>query len=129
MAYELTSGQVAAVLRERGVVLSTSTVQRYARQGVIPCRPTPGGRYRFDIAEVLAALDARSPSRGLSAEPLTGGLGRAELPADSPSQRLRRQMRGHVSSLAPVTAEGADAAPSAVREQLAHSSRRSLALA
>ena len=127
MGYELSSGQVAAALRERGLRIATSTVQRYAREGLLPCRPTPGGRYRFDLTEVLATFAARSPARMLGGAPLTGGLGVAELPVDSPAERLRRGTRGHVSGTA--VAGPAPKRVSAVRDQLAHSARRSLALA
>ena len=116
------------------MVLSASTVQRYARDGLIPCRPTPGGRYRFDLAEVLAALDPR-PAVRLTGEAVTGALSIAELPVESPAHRLhrhmRRHMRGHTSLPATATAaddEDASGASSAVPEQLANSSRRSLAL-
>jgi len=40
----------------RAVGLSASTVQRYARQGMIPFTQTPGGQRRFSIEEVKAAL-------------------------------------------------------------------------
>ncbi len=38
--------------------LSESTVRAYARQGRIPFKMTPGGHRRFDLDEVVRALDA-----------------------------------------------------------------------
>lgn len=123
MSYELTSGQLAAALRGVGTTLSVTTVQRYAREGRIPCRPTPGGRYRYDLQEVLAALRT-SPAAGLNSPALAGGLGSGELPADSAAERLRRQARGHSSVTAAVELLSR---PTAMHEQIAHASRRSLA--
>lgn len=63
----MSSGALARALGQRGVYLSAPTLQRYARQGRLPARPTPGGHYRFDLAEVLRALEAGSvaaPTRG-----------------------------------------------------------------
>jgi hypothetical protein len=124
VSYEMTSGQLAAALRAAGTILSVSTVQRYAREGRIPSRPTPGGRYRYDLQEVLAALSTSSPTVGLSAPTLAGGLGTAELPADSAAERRRRQVRGHASVTA---ATEVLSRPSAMHEQIATASRRSLA--
>lgn len=47
----LTSGQVAPAIG-----LKAATVQWYARQGRIPHDITPGGHYRFNLAEVIHAL-------------------------------------------------------------------------
>lgn len=122
MAYDLTSGQLAAALRDAGTSLSVTTVQRYAREGRIPCRPTPGGRYRYDLQEVLAALRT-TPSAGLTSPSFSGGLGTAELPSDSAAERLRRQARGHASVTAPAASPTLS---TAMHKQIAHSSRRSL---
>lgn len=126
MAYSLTSGTLTAALRSVGIDVSAATIQRYARQGKIPSRPTPGGRYRYDLQEVLTALRRTNPAAGLGAPVLTGGLGSAELPADSAAERLRRQVRGHASVVAPMKVP---ARSSAMHEQLAQATRRSLALA
>jgi len=48
------SSEVAAKLR-----LSPATIQKYAREGLIPFDETPGGHRRFDIAEVQDVLQAR----------------------------------------------------------------------
>jgi excisionase family DNA binding protein len=45
------SGEIAKALG-----LSAATIQAYAREGKIPSRSTPGGQYRFDLAEVRHAL-------------------------------------------------------------------------
>ena len=46
------SGEVAEALG-----LSAATIQAYARRGRIPARLTPGGQYRFDLAEVRAVIE------------------------------------------------------------------------
>jgi len=128
MSYEMTSGQLAVALRAAGTTVSVTTVQRYAREGRIPSRPTPGGRYRYDLQEVLAALSPSSPAVGLSGPALGGGLGSSGLPADSAAERRRRQVRGHDSGHDTGTATtDVHIRPSAMHEQIAHASRRSLA--
>ena len=102
MSYELTSGQVAAALAADAVPLSAATIQRYARSGRIPARQTPGGRYRYDLAEVRAALRTRPATETLSAAILTGGLGSGELGVDSAAERLRRAARGQRTSVKAV---------------------------
>ncbi len=52
-----------------------TTVQKYAREGLIPCARTPGGHHRFDVGEVLAALESRPKAR-VSAEILRAYRGR-----------------------------------------------------
>lgn len=54
----MSSGALARALDERGVHLSAPTLQRYAREGRLPARTTPGGHYRFDLSEVLRVLDS-----------------------------------------------------------------------
>ena len=134
MSYELTSGQVAAALAADAVTLSAATIQRYARSGRIPARQTPGGRYRYDLAEVRAALSTRPATETLSAAILTGGLGSGELgmdPTDSAAERLRRAARGQQTNVktggAPAVASSG--APGAVRSQLAHAASRAVAFA
>ncbi len=47
----LRTGDVA-----RALGLASATVQGYAREGRIPTTRTPGGQYRFDLAEVRHVL-------------------------------------------------------------------------
>ena len=131
MRYELTSGQVAAALAADAVALSAATIQRYARSGRIPARQTPGGRYRYDLAEVRTALRTRPATETLSATILTGGLGSGDLGVDSPAERLRRAARGQQPNVKAVqaTAVASTGAPGAVRSQLAHAASRAVAFA
>jgi len=57
----LSSGELSRALADRGVRLSAPTLQRYARQGRLPARLTPGGHYRFDLDEVLASVTPPMP--------------------------------------------------------------------
>ena len=131
MSHELTSGQVAAALAADVVTLSAATIQRYARSGRIPARQTPGGRYRYDLAEVRAALSTRPATETLSAAILTGGLGSGELGVDSAAERLRRVARAQRTSVNAVDATpvASSGAPGAVRSQLAHAASRAVAFA
>jgi hypothetical protein len=131
MGYELTSGQVAVALAADAVALSAATIQRYARSGRIPARQTPGGRYRYDLAEVRAALRTRPATETLSAATLTGGLGSGELGLDSAAERLRRAARGQRTNVKAVEdgAVASSGAPGAVRSQLAHAASRAIAFA
>ena len=136
MAYTLTSGQVAVRLAETGVCLSAATIQRYARSGRIPSRPTPGGRYRYDLAEVLRALADVSAERSLTRPTLLGGLGLGPAAADSPASTLGRAVTAHGSESLACRPTGdaagdADAAglPAALREQFRQSARCAVAMA
>lgn len=57
----MSSGALARALVEAGIHLTPPTLQRYAREGRLPCRVTPGGHYRFDLDAVLAALESTTP--------------------------------------------------------------------
>ena len=59
----LSSGALARLLADSGIHLAPSALQRYAREGRLPVRITPGGHYRFDRDEVLDALKAPRPGR------------------------------------------------------------------
>lgn len=50
------TGEIAKALG-----LSVATIRGYAREGRIPATPTPGGQYRFDLAEVRRVLTPTSP--------------------------------------------------------------------
>jgi hypothetical protein len=56
----MSSGTLAQALQEVDVHLSPAALQRYAREGRLPARVTPGGHYRFDLTQVLEALGARA---------------------------------------------------------------------
>ena len=136
MAYNLTSGQVALGLAETGVCLSAATIQRYARSGRIPSKPTPGGRYRYDLAEVLRALADVSAERSLTRPTLLGGFGLGPAAADSPASTLSRAVTAHASeSLAGglrgdgTGNEDPAGIPAALREQFRQSARCAVALA
>lgn len=68
--YALTSGALARELAARGLPLSATTLQRYAREGRLPTRVTPGGHYRFDLDEVMAALSRTRSTHS----PVEGGM-------------------------------------------------------
>lgn len=128
MTYDLSSGQLATELAETGVTLSPSTIQRYAREGRIPSRLSPGGRYRYDLAEVRAALSVAPATQTLASAPLTGGLGTGEAVQVSESDRLRTAARAHQTDpRAGVSATGH--APAPVHDQLSNASTHVLAFA
>ena len=130
MDYILTSGQVAKMLATTGVHLSPTTIQRYARSGRIPSKSTPGGRYRYDLNEVLAALSNVSAEQSLTRPVLTGGIGAGRPTADSSASTLSRAISAHVGESRASDHEGApERIPVAVLEQLRLSSRRAVALA
>ena len=127
MAYDMTSGGVASALLVGGVRLSAATVQRYAREGRIPARRTPGGRFRYDVEEVRAALEVRSAAQTLLST-VPAGLGLAELPGDSSAEQLRRGARGYLrSTSAPAFPSSSGLAPAATHSQLEGASVRTLA--
>jgi len=68
----LSTGGLSAELVEYGIHLSPASLQRYAREGTLPAKVTPGGHYRFDLSDVLPALgiDAQAPQGRHSASPL-----------------------------------------------------------
>ena len=136
MAYTLTSGQVALRLADSGVCLSAATIQRYARSGRIPSKPTPGGRYRYDLAEVLRALTDLSAERSLNRRSLAGGIGLGPESADSPASTLSRAITAHgnESQASRQTDDGTGdgkpwGVPAALREQFRQSARCAVALA
>jgi hypothetical protein len=130
--FALSSGMAAAALSERGVRLSPSTIQRYAREGRVPYRQTPGGRYRFNLAELQAALSPRSASETLSMPVLTGGLGSPGISVESEAYKLRSIARRHITvgiNLATPRSESDASTPSAMHGQIAQAARCSLAFA
>ena len=136
MAYTLTSGQVALRLADSGVCLSAAAIQRYARSGRIPSKPTPGGRYRYDLAEVLRALTDLSAERSLTRPSLAGGIGLGPESADSTSSTLSRAITAH-SNESQASRQRDDGTgdgnpwgvPAALRKQFQQSTRCAVALA
>lgn len=72
----MSSGALARELAWAGVHLSAPTLQRYAREGRLPARKTPGGHYRFNLDEVLAALESGTSTPLPSASPIEELLAR-----------------------------------------------------
>lgn len=72
----MSSGAISQALAREGVLLSAPTLQRYAREGRLPARRTPGGHYRFDLDEVLAALELGRSTPSPSASPIEELLAR-----------------------------------------------------
>ena len=64
------SARSAEVARTLGV--SSATIQRYARDGLIPFATTAGGHRRFDVDEVRTALHLPEPELTVGARPGTG---------------------------------------------------------
>ena len=83
----MSSGALARALQEIDIHLSPATLQRYAREGHLPTRVTPGGHYRFDLAQVLTALG--SPDAG-----------RAGRQSASPIERLFEEHREQIREIA-----------------------------
>jgi hypothetical protein len=128
MTYELSSGELAAEMAKTGVKLSPSTIQRYAREGRIPSRLSPGGRYRYNLTEVHTALTTAPATQTLTAVPLAGGLGTGEAVQVSESDRLRTAVRAHQTDpRAGVSVAGHTPAP--VHDQLSNATTRMLAFA
>jgi hypothetical protein len=59
----LSSGALAGALADVDIHLSPAALQRYAREGRLPARVTPGGHYRFDLAQVREALESSTRAR------------------------------------------------------------------
>ena len=128
--YSLTSGQVAARLADTGVRLSSTTIQRYARSGRIPSKSTPGGRYRYDLEEVLRALSTMMADQTLSRPILEGGIGLGLTAVDSPASTLRRAVDAHTVESQPQQDAGeGEGVPVALSELIRHSAHRAVALA
>lgn len=72
----MSSGAISRALGREGVLLSAPTLQRYAREGRLPARKTPGGHYRFDLDEVLAALELGTSNPPPLASPIEELLAR-----------------------------------------------------
>lgn len=67
----MSSGALSRALAGHGIHLTAPTLQRYARERRLPSRMTPGGHYRFDLDEVLRALqDGPASKRGSAIEDL-----------------------------------------------------------
>jgi len=129
MEYTLTSGQVAQKLASTGVRLSAGTIQRYARSGRIPSKSTPGGRYRYNLDEVLQSLTSVSAEQSLSRPVLDGGLGVGRSAADSAASVLGRAVSAHVREATPGNQEVSHAGvPAALWVLLRSTSRRAVAL-
>jgi len=102
----LSTGKVA---RELG--LSNSTVQAYAREGLVPANTTPGGQYRFNIDEVRQVL-AGDPLSAQQLTSLDGGPGvvvsmRPE-PAGDDRANAFAGLRGFVPTGGPEVTGAAD---------------------
>ena len=83
----MSSGALARALQEVDIHLSPAALQRYAREGRLQARVTPGGHYRFDLAQVLEALGAPAARRE----------GR---PSASPIERLFEEHREQIREIA-----------------------------
>jgi excisionase family DNA binding protein len=105
----LSTGKVA-----RALGLSNSTVQAYAREGVVPASTTPGGQYRFNLDEVRQALSG-DPLPAQELPSLDDGPAvlvslRSETPGDERA-RAYAELRGvvaHTPAGAHVDDESAD---------------------
>ena len=83
----MSSGALAHALHEVDIHLSPAALQRYARQGRLPARVTPGGHYRFDLEQVVEAL-------GVPAATLEGSQ------RVSPVERLFEEHRQQIREIA-----------------------------
>jgi len=84
-----TSSEVAHALG-----LSAATIQGYARSGRVPADVTPGGHYRYDLAEVeLALYPDASELVGELTRPRPTGLGRGVEASRSPHAALQAALR------------------------------------
>ena len=83
----LSSGALAGALADVDIHLPPAALQRYAREGRLPARVTPGGHYRFDLAQVREALE--SSTRAHAGERAT-----------SPIERLFEQHREDIRQIA-----------------------------
>lgn len=100
----LSTGKVAQALG-----LSNSTVQAYARDGLIPANTTPGGQYRFNLDEVLQVLageqlPAARPMPALDEGPGVVVSMRPEATGDERSTAFA-ELRGFLPAAPPETAD------------------------
>ena len=107
MDRKMRTGDVAKALG-----LAPATVQGYARQGLIPAAHTPGGQYRFNLAEVQAVLQPkRMPDEVLPSLVDDGRASASLTPLADMDDRSRAWLvlRGHPESpVAPIAASAAE---------------------
>ena len=105
--------------------LSTDTIGRYAKLGLIPFEKTPGGHRRYNLSEVRLALSSMEssgisglvlPGRG-SVNPLALG------PKTNPSAAAKLSMSIRAVRTAPMKDEGAEHKRGALDELLASARR------
>ncbi|MDN4160424.1 hypothetical protein [Nocardioides abyssi] len=96
MTYNLNTTDLANALAELGFSYSAPTLRRHASTGRIPAKIVKGGRYLFDLEEVVRTLTTPGAHRTLSQPPLSGGLGKhTESHQQSEADRLRTATRQH----------------------------------
>ena|SRR6056297_2460327 len=103
----LSTGKVAQALG-----LSNSTVQAYAREGLVPANTTPGGQYRFNLDEVRQVLagdqlPAARPMPALDEGPGVVVSMRPEATGDERSTAFAK-LRGFLPTAQPEIADAAD---------------------
>lgn len=103
----LSTGKVAQALG-----LSNSTVQAYAREGLVPSNTTPGGQYRFNLDEVRQVLagdqlPAARPMPALDEGPGVVVSMRPEATGDERSTAFA-ELRGFLPAAQPEIADAAD---------------------
>lgn len=102
----------------------TSTVRSYSLQ------VNAGGRYRYNLDEVLQSLTSVNAEQSLSRPVLDGGLGAGRSAADSAAYVLGRAVSAHVREATPRNQEVSHAGvPAALWVLLRSTSRRAVALA
>lgn len=103
----LSTGKIA-----RALGLSNSTVQAYAREGLLPANTTPGGQYRFNLDEVRQVLagdqlPAARPMPALDEGPGVVVSMRPETTSDERSTAFA-ELRGFLPAAQPAITDAAD---------------------
>lgn len=120
MARTATTRHVAEAL---GV--KPTTVQLYSRQRRIPFSLTPGGQRRYDLDEVLAAIEAAPSAVTAIAEP---GIGEGLRVDRAPMASFDAERRAVVGEMLEPSDHSAPARHSAALELIDHSRRVLLAI-
>lgn len=107
VARKLSTKQVAAALH-----VTESTVQLYSREGRIPFSKTPGGHRRYNLDEVLDALDAETAA--LTPLPRGTGLGPGTVRVRSRMHTMDTSRRAVVGEDLVPAESGADPEPAVI---------------
>jgi hypothetical protein len=121
--------KTAELLKGLPTTVSKDSIRRWAREGRLPCDATPGGHRRYNLEEVLAAINAgnRSHFTPLAVGPGKTHIGKGPTPSTSQAHALERLL-SQVETVPSTNADVPDVPEthqntSAVSELLGHARR------